>query len=292
MARVCRGLVVCLAFGLGGFAWGQEQAPPPSQQGSVQRPVIRAVRVEGNQRYTAKQLVAAFGQRPGLPLLGESELRRGVQVLFDTFHVRALVELQPMEGESAFELLLRVEELPLDLELRIIGNVDIDDDELREWAGIGEREELYLYQAPRIRTRLLQRYREEGYYFAEVSVVERPAGVDPNTGEPTAPDVIFEVKEGPEVKVREVKLSGNKSLPNTGFLFFKGGLSKLAGVSLRGPRLWRFFSKDFVVDELDADIVAMRNVYRDLGYLGRGRGVAAAGVHSRARLGHDSHRDR
>lgn len=272
-------LAVCAPLLLASRASAQERTPPAeAQQESAatpaarQRPTVRAVRVEGNQRYTDEQLSAAFGQPVEQPLLGENELRRGVEVLFDTFHVRALVEFVPLERSQdgrvlAGELVLSVEELPIDLELRITGNVEIDDEKVREWAGIGEREELYLYQAPRIRQRLLQHYHDEGYYFAEVKVVERPAGTDPETGAPTAPDVIFEIKEGPEVKVSSVELHGNDLLPNKGFWFMKSGLSKLAKAELRGPRLWNWFAKDFVPETLDADIVAMRQVYRDLGYL-------------------------
>lgn len=262
--------VACAAWvlALGLASQEQEKAAPPASQEPAPRPVVRAVRVEGNRRYTAEQIASAFGQRVGEPLMEESEVRRGVEVLFDTFHVRVLIELLPAEGdEREVELLLRVEELPLDLELRIVGNVAIDDEDVREWAGVGEREELYLYQAPRVRGRLLQHYRDEGFYFAEVKVVERPAGTDPVTGEPSAPDVIFEINEGPEVKVAAVKQHGNHLLPDTGFLFMKRGLSKLAKTELRSPRLWNWFAKDFVQETLDADIVAMRNVYRDLGYL-------------------------
>ncbi len=243
-------------------------APAPVEQATRPRPIVRAIQVEGNARYTDEQLIAAFGQALGQPLLGASELRRGVEVLFDTFHVRALVELVPPEaGSDEVELLLEIEELPIDLELRITGNVEIDDDKLREWAGIGAREELYLYQAPRIRARLLQHYHDEGYAFAEVKVVERPGGTDPETGAPIAPDVIFEIKEGPEVKVREVVLHGNELLPESGFWFLKRGLRKLAKAELRAPRLWSLFAKDYVPETLDADLVAMRQVYRDLGYL-------------------------
>jgi len=238
-------------------------------QDAGQRPIVRAVRVEGNARYTDAQLAASFGQAVGQPLLPEPALRRGIEVLFSTFHVRTSVELLRSEDGLPGEivLLLRVEELPLDLELRIVGNSEIDDDEVREWAGLGEREELYLYQAPRIRQRLLQKYHEEGYYFAAVKVVERPAGVDPVTGAELAPDVIFEIEEGPEVQVADVELHGNHLLPNGGFWFLKHGLSKLAGAELRAPRLFGLFAKDFVPETLDADIVAMREVYRDLGYL-------------------------
>ncbi len=196
----------CALIALAVVVAGQDApAVPSTTPAQGPRPIVRAVRVHGNARYTDEQLIAAFGQGLGQALLGESGLRRGVEVLFDTFHVRTTVQLvPPADGGEQVELLLEVEELPMDLELRITGNVEIDDDKLREWAGIGAREELYLYQAPRIRARLLQHYRDEGYYFADVRVVERPAGVDPESGQATAPDVIFEIKEGPEVKVRDV----------------------------------------------------------------------------------------
>jgi outer membrane protein insertion porin family len=229
---------------------------------------VRAVRVEGNARYTAEQLTSAFGQAVGQRLLEPNELRRGVEVLFDTFGVRATVELVPLAlPEEGVELLLRIEELPLDLELRITGNVEIDDEKVHEWAGVGERAELYLHQAARVRARLLARYREEGFYFADVRVIERAGGQDPATGEVVAPDVILEIAEGPEVKVRDVVLHGNELLPDRGFLIFRRGLRKLARAELRGPRLFGLFAKDFVEETLAADIVAMREVYRDLGYL-------------------------
>ena len=257
----------CAVFALG-LALRAQEAGAAAKPQEPERPLVTAVRVEGNARYTDEQITAAFGQEPGTPLLGAAELRRGVEVLFDTFHVRATVELVPSpDGTDQAEVLLRVEELPMDLELRITGNVEIDDDKVYEWAGVGEREELYLHQAPRVRARLLQRYREEGFYFVDVRVVERPAGTDPVTGQPTAPDVIFEIAEGPEVKVRDVVLHGNELLPNKGVLMFRRGLSKLARAELRPPRLFGLFAKDFVEETLAADVVAMREVYRDLGYL-------------------------
>jgi len=263
-------LWTCLGGPLAAAAAGpprlpQENGRPP------QLPIVRSIRVEGNRRYTAEQLVSALGQAVGQPLLGETERKRGIKTLFDTFHVRAQLEVERTAGDEAVDLLLRVEELPFDLEMRITGNHEIDDDKVREWAGIGEREELYIYQAPRVRARLLQHYRDEGFYFAEVDSVERPTEVDPASGEPVAPDVVFRITEGPEVKVRAVEIEGNTILPASTFLFFGSGLTELAGTELHGPgllgRIWRGWAKDFVSDTLDADIVALRQVYRDLGYL-------------------------
>ncbi|HED64389.1 MAG TPA: hypothetical protein ENJ09_02425 [Planctomycetes bacterium] len=230
--------------------------------------VVRNIEVVGNQRYTARQMISALGVQVGQPLDPE-EVDRGIRSLFETFHVRAELQQRPSTDPSGgVDLRLVVEELPFDLRPRFIGNVDISDSDLLEWAGLREEEELFLFQAPRIRSRLLSKYRAKGYYFVEVNIVEREAGVDEATGRALAPDVIFEIKEGPKVRVRAVKVHGNETLPDRRFmLFFRRGLRKLAQTKLGAPGLFGLFPDAFVQEDLDADVIAMREVYRDLGYL-------------------------
>ncbi|MAB79096.1 MAG: hypothetical protein CMJ89_07055 [Planctomycetes bacterium] len=231
-----------------------------------QRPTVYRIHVEGADRYLPSQIIAAFGQVEGEPLISQEEISRGIEVCFDTFRVRVSVEIVAAEG-GGVEIHLRIKELSLDLEPRFIGNVEISTEKLLEWAQLRDDEELYLYQAPRIRQRLLRSYLDEGYYYCEINVVEREGGVDKDSGEYNAPDVIFEIKEGPEVKVRDVVIQGNDALKNQGLWWFKGGLSPLAKVKLKKPWFFGLFAKDFVREKLDADLVAMRQVYRDLGYL-------------------------
>ncbi len=225
---------------------------------------VRAIRIEGSERFSEDQILRALGIELGKPYT-EAELDRAVEVLFDTFHVFARIYERPVE--DGVELRVLLDELPLDLEPRFLGNVEIDTEELLEWAGLSEDEELYLYQAQRVRERLLERYRQEGFYFVEIEVVQRGPEEDPDSGMRITPDVIFEIREGPKVRVRKVVLQGDEFLPDRGFLFFKRGLSKLARVELRKPRFFRLFAKAFVTETLEADIVAMREVYRDFGFL-------------------------
>jgi outer membrane protein insertion porin family len=79
--------------------------------------------------------------------------------------------------------------------------------------------------------------------------------------------VIFEIREGPKVRVKDVVLRGNESMPDTGTLFWKDGISALAQRELAGPRLFNWLGDEFVAEILDADLVAMREVYRDRGWL-------------------------
>src|SRR5258706_14191988 len=108
--------------------------------------------------------------------------------------------------------------MQVDLEPRFAGNVEVDLETLRKWAQLGDRSELYLYQAPRVRERLLEGYHRQGYYWAEVDIVSR--GGEAKPGAPTEPpDVIFEIREGPQVHVKDVIVVGNRKFPDTGAWF-------------------------------------------------------------------------
>lgn len=223
-----------------------------------------AIHVVGAKRYTDQQILEALGQKVGDKLDVDAIDTAIDQSLWKVLRVRGKVRYRQVPG--GVELELTVLEMPVDLEPRFVGNVDIDVETLRKWAQLGERSELYLYQGQRVRQRLLEGYHRQGYYWAEVDVVTR--GGETKPGEPfVPPDVIFEIREGPQVHVKDVVIRGNKSLPDTGMWFWRGGLQKLAGVQLDGPWLFNWKGERFVEDTLQADLLAMREVYRDQGLL-------------------------
>jgi outer membrane protein insertion porin family len=245
---------------LAAAASAQQPSGPPA---AAQEPVVVGMLIEGERRYTEAQIAAALGQRLGAPLDREA-VKRGVDVLWRTFHTRAEVSERAVPG--GVELRVSVEEMNVDLEPRFVGNAEIDLETLQRWAQLEDRGELYLYQAERVRQRLIEGYKREGYYFVEVEVVRR----GPDTGPDPAgalPDVIFEIREGPLVNVDEVVVRGNVSMPERGALWFKDGLVKLASIQLSGPWLFDWNGAEFVEEVLDADLLAMREVYRDRGYL-------------------------
>jgi outer membrane protein insertion porin family len=240
-----------------------QQLAPEQQPAPAADPIVRRIVVRGNRRYTEEQLVSALGQTVGAEL-DRAAIERGLETLWNTFRVRADVASRPADGEGV-ELLLSVTEMAVDFEPRFSGNAEVGRDELLEWAGLTEDSELYLFQAPRVRERILDGYRDEGFAFAEVRIVERRP--EPGQEADFAPDVIFEIREGPEVKVRDIVVTGSTAYPDRGWGLFRSGLRKLASTELRPPRLFSWFSKDFVREDLDADVLSMRGVYRESGYL-------------------------
>lgn len=189
-------------------------------------PIVQGIRIEGERRYTEAQIAGVLGQSIGAPLDPQA-LERGVQRLWSSFRVRA--EPNAIEVAGGIDIVVHVSEMPVDREPRFIGNDSIDEKTLREWALLSDRSELYLHQAGRVRQRILENYRREGYYFAEVNVLTRE-------GDEVVPDVVFEIREGRRVRVKGVEFTGNHSMPDTRFLyFFRDGLSSIADRQTEGP---------------------------------------------------------
>lgn len=263
-ASSLRARLAALALALCGLCAGPlaaQDAPqrPPAQK--PEAPIVRSIEVQGAQRYTKEQLLAALGQEVGAPL-DRDRVDRGIHTLFDAFKVNADVK-QRDRPDGGVDLLLLVTEMPFDLEPRFAGNRDIDLETLRRWAHLDEKSELYLYQSKRVRQRLLEGYHQEGYPFVEIDVQER--GGSGASGE--VPDVIFEIREGPQVHVKGIEIEGNRSLPETGALWWKNGLLHLAKTELDSPWLFNMRGSKFVEETLQSDLLALRDVYRDLGWL-------------------------
>jgi len=223
-------------------------------------PEVVQVDVEGNSRWSAEQIVSALGQPVGAPfdpLLIEAGLDR----LWRALKVRAEVLKQEVSG--GLRLVVRVTELPVDLEPRFVGNDGVAIETLLEWAGLTETSELYLHQVSRVKQRLTENYKREGYHFVQID----PLVKDDVVGDGLTGDVIFQIIEGPQVHVDGYEIRGNESLPDRGALFWKDGLSEFADLQLHGPRLFTPYGSTFNSELLDADILAMRQVYRDNGFL-------------------------
>ena len=251
------------------------QGPPaPTAQVPGQAelpPLVSAILVEGEQRYSEAQLISALGQKVGKRLDAEV-IDRGLRTLWTSFHVRGDVMLNDVPASAlmpaaSVELVLIVVEMPSDREPRFIGHNKIDVKTLKRWALIEERVELFEYQVSRVRQRLLEGYRREGFFWVEIDIVQRTAeSADKDVVGPMN-DVIFEIREGPKVRVKAIEVSGNQSMPERGIMLWKDGLTKYAEPQLSAPSIFNWFGSPFVQETLDADLLAMSNVYRARGWL-------------------------
>lgn len=273
MRQAALGLCLLALWSLPAAASAQQTEETPAAQSAPaaqrrQAPIVQRIEVSGNRRYSREQVLTVLGQAEGQPLDGLA-VSNGVKKLWSNFRVRAETGTRPgagapADGREYVVLVLSLVEMPSDLEPRFIGNEAIKLERIKEWALLEDRTELFLHQAPRVRQRIIEGYQRDGFYWAEVNIVTR--GEDENSS--ALSDVIFEIREGPRVRVRGVEIRGNDSMPDErSWLFFKDGLSHLAKRELAGKRITNWFGSKFVEETLEADVLAMRQVYRDRGWL-------------------------
>lgn len=223
--------------------------------------IVREVVFEGLDTYSEEGVLRALGVVIGEPL---PELRPGVQRAWDIYRLlvtRSAVELFPGGG---IRLVLVVSEQPVDLDPKFFGNNALDLETLYEMAGVSGRAEIYGYEADSIRSRLIEGYKHRGYYHVEIDVIR---GGLPGETDSRPSDLYFEIREGPRVRSTEIIVRGNDSLEDTGWWFWSGGLKSLAKLQTKGRGIFRWWGKPFDEEALDADLVAMRKVYRDRGWL-------------------------
>lgn len=247
---------------------GQESGQQSSQEagGDEPRVLVRGFEVVGAERLDRDRLRETLGVVVDEPL-EIALVRRGI----DSLMARGLrPTIEYLEVEDGLLLRLTVVELPIDLTPRFVGLEREGLNQVLEWAGLREGQGVRLSQAAAIAQRLEERYRQDGYPFVEVDAVLG----EPVPGDATRPptqDVIFEIKEGTRVRIAAVKYAGNDALPNRGWGPWRSGLIHEARPESRRPTLewlfYRLFAKPYREDTLREDVVAMRQAYRDLGYL-------------------------
>ncbi len=249
---------------LPGAAAGQEPRIPDAaagQESASDLPVVRRVEVRGLSVHDPERIARLLGYAVGSIVPSPVRFAAGVDRVWQDFGilVRAdSVNLSEVEGGVA--VLIDVLEPSVDLDPQFVGNVSYDEDALREWAQLEVRAELYIHEAPNVVERIERGYRRQGFHFVEVEAVIG--------GEGTRRDqVIFEIREGPKVRVTSVNVRGNEEIPDTGFWLWRGGLRSLAKLGTKGRGLFSWFGRKFDEEVLRSDLIAMREVYRDRGYL-------------------------
>jgi outer membrane protein insertion porin family len=228
-------------------------------------PIVVRVELPGLVTYDRTGFLAALGVTEGRPWPDQLDYRAGVKRVWDVY---AVVVLRPtfQDAPGGTTVIIPVQEMPVDLEPRFVGNEAMPEEKLREWALLYEREQLYVHEAERVKTRLINGYRRQGFHFVEVDVVVGDGGeAEEKAGAGT--DVIFEIREGPKVRSVGMKVTGNVSLPDSGWGFWRGGLRKLAEVKTKGRGMLRWWGATFDREVLASDMLGMAKVYRERGWM-------------------------
>ena len=165
-------------------------------------PIVRAIKVTGTSLTEPETVKSRLTFSEGQPYASRSA-DDSVKALFASGLYRD-VHIK-LEGTT---VIVSVAENPLVNRLAFEGNKDIKSEDLAKEAQIKPRQPLVRARVQAEAQRLLDFYRRQGHYAAQVDpkIIE----LDHNRA-----DLVFEIREGPETKVAGINFIGNHSFTGT-----------------------------------------------------------------------------
>lgn len=174
-----------------------QPVPTPVVAVPVQR-IVKSLRVEGSQRIEPETILSYTKLRVGQPYTTET----ADQAIVDLMASDLLADAQ-IEGVETGDLVIRVRENPIINRVLFEGNKRLKQDKIDKEVKLKPRQ-IFTRNAVRADVaRIIELYRRQGRFAA--SVEPKMVSLDQNRV-----DVIFEIKEGPKSKVRQINIIGNE----------------------------------------------------------------------------------
>ncbi len=213
---------------------------------AAQAQVVSAIVVEGNQRVENETVISYMQLQPGDPF-DPDRIDESIKALFQT-GLFADVQI----ARRGNTLVVRVEENPMINRVNFEGNSEIKDTDIAKEVELRER---MMFTRSRVLSdvnRVIAVYRRAGYYSVKVSpkIIRLPQN---------RVDLVFEIQEGDETKVKEIDFVGNEAFDD----------SDLRGViGSQRYSWWKFFSSasNYDADRVEYDKELLRRYYLKNGF--------------------------
>ena len=207
---------------------------------------ISRIVVEGNQRVESSTVISYLRVSEG-DAFDSEKIDESVKALFQT---GLFADVQVFRRGS--QLVVKVEENPMINRVNFEGNSEVKDADLAKEVELQER---MMFTRARVQSdvqRVIALYRRTGYFNVKVSpkIIRLPEN---------RVDLVFEIKEGNETTVKEIKFDGNTA-------FSDGELRSVIVTSQHA--WWKFFSKNdtYDPDRLEYDKELLRRYYLKNGF--------------------------
>src|SRR6478752_9073798 len=174
---------------------------PAALPAQDQPPTIDSIAVVGNRRLTASQIIGTSGLIAKQPV-NYRDIQRAITALFRTGQFDdVLVEQQPLR--DGLLLRLRVKERPILEKWAIRGVAKLSEGEVKGRVKLTEGRPIDRNAVEGSRASIDSLYKHEGYYSAQVKVLEIPQ-TDRRLR------LVFDVDEGQRVAISQVAIDGNQ----------------------------------------------------------------------------------
>lgn len=223
---------------------------------------ILGISVEGNALAEPSAIIANSGLKVGDQFTVPGD--QIAQAIRKLWQLRIFSDVQVVidrtVGDGAF-LAIRVSELPRYEEVKIIGNDELSESDIKKKVTLVRGQVVAPYELARIQKQIVKLYEEDGYMLADVKVTTEPVDTSKHRVY-----LVITVDEGPDVKVRNIYFSGNTA--------FDAGDLKGAMKEIAEARWWKIFSShqfDRKKYEEDKKLIVkfyQKNGYRDASIVG------------------------
>ena len=172
-----------------------------AQEPSEANLVINKIDVKGSQRVNALTIKAATKTRVG-DIYNPQAVSQDVDAIWSLgFFDNIEVEIEPFE--DGVKLIFLVTERPVVRDILFVGNRKIKTKNLEQVVEIRKGDYLKSYLEKFGEDKIRELYQEKGYYFADVvSIEEESKGYA---------DIVYHIKEGPKVYVKEIRIEGSNT---------------------------------------------------------------------------------
>ena len=230
-----------------------------AQQESSSQSPLADVRIAGNRTIPTPAILKHIKSREGRPVSGAT-ISEDVQELYRT---RWFISVAPRveQGENGPELIFEVIERPVVEKIEYRGNEEIDDEHLAALTGLKKGSPYDPHTNVEAARRMENHYKEEGYTFANVTLI--------SGSEADQRNVIFQIKEGQKVRVKDVVFDGN-----TGWTIASGLADANLRMKLQTERMFPIIPGMLSLplgglykpETIPNDIANLKSYYHSLGF--------------------------
>ena len=221
---------------------------------------IDQIRVIGNRRIPKETILARMFTHPG-DTYDPISIERDFHSLWNTGYFEDL-RIEREDTEKGIILNVFVREKPSIREinykgLNVVSVSDVLDRFKKEKVGLAEESQYDPTKISKAETVIKQLLAEHGHQFATVKA-------DVKTIPPASVQVIFNIKEGPVVKVGRIEFIGNRHLSG---LYLRRSMKNLKPIGIPYSIIFEdLFAQTYDSSKLEEDTERVRQAYRDKGY--------------------------
>ena len=221
---------------------------------------IESIRVIGNRRIPKETILARMFTHPG-DTYDPLSIERDFNSLWNTGYFEDL-RIEREDTAKGIILNVYVRERYTIREINYKGNSSVSTSDIldrfkKEKVGLSVEGQYDPTKIKRAETVLKELLAEHGHQFATVKT-------DVKTIPPASVQINFSIKEGPVVKVGQIKFTGNEHLSS---LYLRRSMRNLKPVGIPYSLIFEnLFARTFDASKLDEDTERVRFAYRDKGY--------------------------